>query len=198
MRIVVAEQRSPEWFAARLGVPSASQFGKIITPTGKRSTQADGYLNRLVAEILTGKSDQQEPNEAMARGTELEPEARSYYELIGGTVEEVGFCLHEDGFGCSPDGLVGSQGLLEIKCPLPHTHVEYLRENALPGLYVPQVQGQLLVTGREWCDFLSYHPDMKPLLIRVERDEKFIKTLHEALIELVGQIKDCVTKLRRE
>ena len=198
MRIITAEQRSPEWFAVRLGVPSASQFGRIVTSTGKRSTQADGYLNKLVAEILTGKSDQQEPNEAMARGTELEPEARAYYELIGGTVEEVGFCLHEDGFGCSPDGLVGSQGLLEIKCPLAHTHVEYLRENALPGLYVPQVQGQLLVTGREWCDFLSYHPDMKPLLIRVERDEKFIQTLHEALLEIVSEIKKCVQQLRRE
>ena len=198
MRVVQAEQRSPEWFAARLGVPSASQFGKVVTPTGKRSTQVDGYLNKLVAEILTGKSDQQEPNEAMLRGTELEPEARAYYELIGGPVVETGFVIHDDGFGCSPDGLVGSEGLLEIKCPLAHTHVEYLRENALPGLYVPQVQGQLLVTGREWCDFLSYHPDMKPLLIRVERDEKFIKVLHEALIELVGQINDCVTKLRRE
>ena len=198
MRIVVAEQRSPEWFAARLGVPSASQFGKIITPTGKRSTQADGYLNRLVAEILTGKSDQQEPNDAMLRGTELEPEARAYYELIGGTVEEVGFCLHDDGFGCSPDGLVGDTGLLEIKCPLPHTHVEYLREGVLPGLYVPQVQGQLLVTGRVWCDFLSYHPDMRPLLIRVERDEKFIQALHDALLEMVGEIKKCVQQLRRD
>lgn len=198
MRIITAEQRSAEWFAARLGVPSASQFGKVVTPTGKRSTQVDGYLNKLVAEILTGKSDQQEPNEAMTRGTELEPEARAYYELIGGPVVETGFVIHDDGFGCSPDGLVGDTGLLEIKCPLAHTHVEYLRENALPGLYVPQVQGQLLVTGREWCDFLSYHPDMKPLLIRVERDEQFIKVLHEALIELVGQINDCVTKLRRE
>ena len=198
MRIITAEQRSPEWFAARLGVPSASQFGKIVTPTGKRSTQADGYINKLVAEILTGKSDQQEPNEAMARGTELEPEARAYYELIGGTVEEVGFCLHDDGFGCSPDGLVGDTGLLEIKCPLAHTHVEYLREGVLPGLYVPQVQGQLLVTGREWCDFLSYHPDMKPLLIRVERDEKFIQTLHDALLEIVSEIKKCVQQLRKE
>lgn len=198
MKIIVAEQRSPEWFAARLGVPSASQFGKIVTPTGKRSTQADGYLNKLVAEILTGESEYQEPNDAMIRGTVLEPEARAYYELIGGQVEEVGFCLHEDGFGCSPDGLVGSQGLLEIKCPLAHTHVEYLREGVLPGLYVPQVQGQLLVTGREWCDFLSYHPDMRPLLIRVERDEKFISTLHDALREMVEQINECVVKLRKD
>jgi putative phage-type endonuclease len=198
MKVITAEQRSPEWFAARLGVPSASQFGKVVTPTGKRSTQVDGYLNKLVAEVLTGKSDQQEANEAMIRGTELEPEARAYYELIGGPVVETGFCIHDDGFGCSPDGLVGDTGLLEIKCPLAHTHVEYLRENALPGLYAPQVQGQLLVTGREWCDFLSYHPDMRPLLIRVERDEKFISILHDALREMVEQINECVANLRKD
>jgi putative phage-type endonuclease len=198
MKVITAEQRSPEWFAARLGVPSASQFGKVVTPTGKRSTQVDGYLNKLVAEVLTGKSDQQEANEAMIRGTELEPEARAYYELIGGPVVETGFCIHDDGFGCSPDGLVGDTGLLEIKCPLAHTQVEYLRENALPGLYAPQVQGQLLVTGREWCDFLSYHPDMRPLLIRVERDEKFISILHDALREMVEQINECVANLRKD
>ena len=127
MRIINVPQRSPEWFAARLGCPSASNFAKVLTPGGKRSTQVEGYLNRLVADILTGRSEQQEPSEAMQRGTELEPEARAYYELIAGPVEEVGFCIHDDGFGCSPDGVVGD-GLLEIKCPLAHTHVEYLRD----------------------------------------------------------------------
>lgn len=189
MRILNHEQRSPEWFQARLGVPSASAFGRVITPGGKPSTQADGYLNKLVAEILTGKSEYQEVNEAMQRGTDLEPEARQYYELIAGPVQEVGFCIHDDGFGCSPDGFVGGDGLLEIKCPLAHTHVEYLIDDAIPGIYIPQVQGQLLVTGRKWCDFLSYHPDMKPLLVRVERDEKFIATLHKLLVDLVDKIK---------
>jgi putative phage-type endonuclease len=196
VRVITAEQRTAEWYAARLGVPTASQFGKLLTPTGKRSTQADGYINKLVAEILTGKSDFEEPNAAMARGTELEPEARDYYSLIQ-PVDEIGFCLHDDGFGCSPDGLVGSTGLLEIKCPLPHTHVEYLVENALPGLYVPQVQGQLLVTGREWCDFLSYHPDMRPLLVRVERDQKYISALHEVLLETVDRINKLANQLRK-
>ena len=197
MRIINVDQRSPEWFAARLGVPSASNFAKVITPGGKKSTQVEGYLNRLVADIVTGKSDQQEPNEAMQRGTELEPEARAYYELIMGPVEEVGFCIHEDGFGCSPDGMVGDEGLLEIKCPLAHTQVEYLRECTIPSTYIPQVQGQLLVTGRKWCDFLSYHPDMKPLLVRVERDEAFIATLHEALKDLVLRVKDLSESCRK-
>jgi len=189
MRIINVEQRSPEWFAARLGVPSASNFGKIITPGGKRSTQVEGYLNRLVADILTGRSEQQEPSEAMQRGTELEPEARAYYELIAGPVEEVGFCIHDDGFGCSPDGLVGKDGLLEIKCGLAHTHVEWLRDGVIPSIHIPQVQGQLLTTGRLWCDFLAYHPSMKCLLVRVNRDDKYCDLLHEALKELVENIK---------
>jgi putative phage-type endonuclease len=198
MKIITADQRSPEWFAARLGVPSASQFSCVITPTGKKSTQIDAYLNKMVAAILTGQSEAPEQTDAMQRGIELEAEARGYYELIGGQVEEVGFFIHDDGFGCSPDGLVGADGLLEIKCPLAHTHVEYLRENNLPAKYIPQVQGQLLVTGRQWCDFLSYHPDMKPLLVRVERDEKFITTLHDALKELVANIKETVETIKNE
>lgn len=197
MRIIKAEQRSPEWFQARLGVPSASSFGKVITPTGKPSMQVDGYRNKLVAEILTGRTDGQEASEAMQRGTDMEPEARSYYELIAGPVQEIGFCIHDDGFGCSPDGLVGDDGLLEIKCPLSHTQVEYLRDGKIPGIYYPQVQGQLLVMGRKWCDFISYHPDMKPLIVRVERDKKFIDTLHGLLIDLVTQVKLDVERCRK-
>jgi putative phage-type endonuclease len=196
MRIINVPQRSPEWFAARLGVPSASNFAKVITPGGKRSTQVEGYLNRLVADIITGRSEQQEPSEAMQRGTELEPEARAYYELIAGPVEEVGFCIHDDGFGCSPDGVVG-EGLLEIKSPLAHTQIEYLREGVIPSTYIPQVQGQMLVMDKPWCDFLSYHPDMKPLLVRVNRDEQYCSLLHQALKELVQNIKTNVEAFRR-
>ena len=124
----------------------------------------------------------------MQRGTELEPEARAYYELIAGPVQEIGFCIHDDGFGCSPDGVVGD-GLLEIKCSLAHTHVEYLREGVIPSIYIPQVQGQMLVMDKQWCDFLSYHPDMKPLLVRVNRDDMYCALLHEALKELVENIR---------
>jgi putative phage-type endonuclease len=196
MRIINVDQRSPEWYAARLGVPSASNFAKVITPTGKKSTQVEGYLNRLVADILTVRSEQQEPSEAMQRGTEMEAEAKAYYELIAGPVEQVGFCIHDDGFGCSPDGVIGD-GLLEIKCPLAHTHIEYLREGTIPAAYIPQVQGQMLVMDKPWCDFLSYHPDMKPLLVRVERDDAFCKVLHEALKELVANIKTNVEAFKR-
>jgi len=189
MKIIDVEQRSLEWHAARLGVPSASNFKNVVTPTGQKSKQVDSYLNRLIADVLTGSPEPHPGTDAMQRGTDLEPEARSYYELIAGSVEEIGFCIHDDGFGCSPDGLVGEEGLLEIKCPLAHTHVEYLRDGILPSIYIPQVQGQLLVLNRLWCDFLSYHPSMKPLLIRVYRDEKYIAILHQALRELVEEVR---------
>lgn len=191
MRILPHAQRTPEWYAARLGVPSAANFEKIITPGGKASTQITGYTNRLLAEKIMGKPcDPDEPNAAMQRGTELEPEARDYYSLIAGPVVEVGFCLHDDhDFGCSPDGLVGDDGILEIKCPMPWTHVEYLRDQVLPSKYIPQVQGQLLVTGRKWCDFVSFHPDMKPLIVRVEADKAFQAKLLDLLVGMIAEIK---------
>ena len=111
----------------------------------------------------------------------LEAEAREMYEFITGqTVVQVGFCL-SNGCGASPDGLVGDNGILEIKCPLIYTHVSYLLENKVPTDYFQQVQGQLAVTGRQWCDFMSYYPGLKPLIIRATRDEAFISALNREL-----------------
>lgn len=192
MIILPHEQRSEEWFAARLGLPTASQFGKIITATGKKSAQFDGYANQLIAERITGEITQVTITEAMQRGTDLEPQARAWYELATGeTVVEVGLCLHDHiNCGASPDGLVGDHGLLEIKCPMAKTMVEYLRDGVLPSAYVPQVQGQLWITDREWCDFLAWHPAMKPLTVKVERDPKYI----EKLAELVSALDDVITE----
>lgn len=183
MIILECEQRSPEWFRSRLGLPTASSFDKILTPGGKPSTQADAYAHILLAEWLTGEQGGMEGNQWMARGTEMEPEARGYYEILAdAAVMEVGLCLADcRRYGCSPDGLVGDEGLLEIKCPAPHTHVQYLLDGGVPSKYIPQIQGQLLVTGRAWCDFLSYSPLMPSVRIRVERDEKYISTLNGAL-----------------
>jgi len=192
MIILPHEQRSEEWFAARLGLPTASQFGKIITATGKKSAQFDGYANQLIAERITGEITQVTITEAMQRGTDLEPQARAWYELAPGeTVVEVGLCLHDNiNYGASPDGLIGDHGLLEIKCPMAKTMVEYLRDGVLPSAYVPQVQGQLWITDREWCDFLAWHPAMKPLTVKVERDPKYI----EKLAELVSALDDVITE----
>lgn len=196
MRLISCEQGTPEWLAARLGVPSASMFAKIVTTKGAWSTQADSYINQLVAEELTGETTSIYQNEHMIRGTELEPDARSLYELMTDvSVEEVGFCLHDTlKAGCSPDGLVGEDGGLEIKCPAPATHVEYLRGGVLPSKYKQQVMGCLWITGRQWWDFMSYHPNMKPLIVRVERDEEFISALEANVTKAVNLIKENVEK----
>jgi putative phage-type endonuclease len=196
MRVTEFEQRTEGWFQARLGKPSASSFHKLITPTGKPSASAMSYVDELVAERITGKQANVFVSEAMQRGTDLEPLAKEVYELISGeSVFDIGFCLHDDlEAGCSPDGLVGDHGLLEIKCPMGNTMVSYLRAgNVLPSTYIPQVQGQMWITNRDSCDFLCYHPDMTLLLVRVERDQEFIDKLAEqvemacALIEKSAQ-----------
>ena len=196
MRCIDCEQGSDEWISARLGIPSASMYGKIITTQGKWSTQADTYINQLVAEKLTGEQTPFYQNEHMARGTELEPDARKMYEFIKDVeVQEVGFCLHDTlEAGASPDGLIGEDGGLEIKCPAPATHVEYLRGGKLPSKYKQQVMGCLWITGREWWDFMSYHPNMKPLIVRVERDEDYIAELEACVSKAVKLIEENVEK----
>ena len=196
MRIIDCEQGTDEWLAARLGIPSASMYGKIITTQGKWSTQADSYINQLVAEVLTGERTPVYQNEHMTRGTELEPEARRMYEFISDNkVDEVGFCMHDTlEAGASPDGLIGDDGGLEIKCPAASTHVEYLRGDTLPSKYKQQVMGCLWITGREWWDFMSYYPNMKPLIVRVERDEEYIAELEKCVTKTVNLIKENVDK----
>jgi len=187
MKILDFEQGTSEWLQARLGIPTASNFGKLITSTGKKSTQIDGFLNTLVAETLMGKPADFFTNDHMQRGTELEPEARAWYEFqTDHNVKEVGFVLRDDGqVGCSPDGLTDISGV-EFKCPKAETHVGYLRKGVIPATYVPQVQGCMWLCERETWDFASYHPDMPKLLVTVQRDSRFIATLES----LVNEIND--------
>ena len=196
MKIDQNEQGSPEWLAARLGIPSASMFAKIVTTKGIWSASADAYINQLVAERLTGEREEVFQSHHMLRGTELEPDARDLYSLMSDAeVTEVGFCLHDTlSAGCSPDGLIGEDGGLEIKCPAPSTHVEYLRGGVLPSKYKQQVMGCLWITGREWWDFVSYHPTMKPLIVRVERDEEYIAALEKCVTKAVHLIEENVEK----
>jgi putative phage-type endonuclease len=180
MKIITCEQRSAEWFEARLGIPSASCFSQIITCKGEPSKQAQKYMYKLAGEKVSGKAEETYQNAAMLRGVEMEDEARQLYQIITNTeVVQVGLCL-SDGeyqYGCSPDGLVGKNGGMEIKCPTIATHVEYLLNNALPSEYFQQVQGSLFVTGLKWWDFMSYYPGLKPLIIRVTPDKAFHKAL---------------------
>lgn len=195
MQVHNCEQNTPEWFAVRLGVPSASNFDKIITLKGDPSKQSEKYLFKLAGEKVSGKQEDGYQNASMLRGIEIESEAKQMYELVKGVmVESVGFCTL-DGFGCSPDGLVGDEGLIEIKCPTIAVHVEYLLDGRLPSEYFQQVQGQLLVTGRKWTDFISYYPGLKPLIVRVYPDEKFHKALKAELGTFCSKLNEVIGRI---
>lgn len=198
MRVIDHEQGTQEWLNSRLGCPSGSGFSNLITATGKPSTSAEAYINQLIAEKLTERTTEVKVNEWMQRGTELEPLARQYYELSTGLeVQEVGFCKHDTmECGVSPDGLVGLDGGLEIKCPAPATHVAYLRSGSLPAKYKQQVMGCLWITEREWWDFVSYHETMPVLQLRVYRDEDYITLLAEEVWEACDAIQNEYERLR--
>ncbi len=201
MKIINCDQRSNEWFQAKLGIPSASNFDKIITASGKPSAQSKNYMYKLAGEKVSNFVEEGHQSAAMLRGIELEEEARQMYQIVSGNeVEQVGFCITEGEavFGCSPDGLIGDDGLVEVKCPLIHTHVGYLMDNKLPNEYFQQVQGQLLVTGRKWCDFVSYFPGLKPLIVRVERDNEFLKLLEAELVLFCKKLTETIEKLKEK
>lgn len=191
MKVYNFDQYTPEWWAIRQGIPTASGFDSIVTPTGKESTSADTYMHKLLAEWLTGKSAETYTNEHMERGKVLEAEARNYYEFTRDcAVDQIGFISDDDGMiGCSPDGMVPSQNIgLEIKCPSAGVHVEYLLRGTIPTRYIPQVQGSMLVTGAVAWDFISYHPDMPPVLVRVERDPGYCETMRTVLDKFIAKM----------
>jgi len=156
MEIINCIQGSDEWFAAKLGVISASNFDKVLSKGSGRTT----YMKRILIERRYGIKEDTFVNDAMLRGIELEQEAlQAYANRTGVEIQRTGFMKLNDWVGCSPDGLIGSDGLIEVKCPLATTHLWYIADNKLPAPYKSQVQGQLYVTGRQWCDFISYHPE---------------------------------------
>ena len=194
MIILDVEQGSDEWFAARVGVPSASIFDKIVTSKGALSTSKQKLIYRLAGERVLGEKEEGYTNGTMQRGIELEPEARLLFELITGLeVEEVGLCYYDKrkDRSCSPDGhIINEKEGLEIKCPELQTHVEYLIGKKLPTKYIQQVQGSLYITGLERWHFFSYYPGIKPLHIVVERDEIFIAKLSKALDDFVVELDE--------
>lgn len=199
MKTIDCEQYSEPWWEARRGVPTASNFKRIITPaTGKLSAQADDYICELIAEKYhIGAMDELSgpATAAMRNGTETEPEARRWYCLEQDDVREVGFIMTDCGrFGCSPDGLVGENGGLELKCPVGKTHIRYLLDGHLPDEYKAQVHGSLIVSGRAWWDFLSYVPGLPPFKIRVEPDD-FTDKLRAALEVFWQKYQDTIAAL---
>lgn len=193
-------QYSPDWWELRRGIPTASSFDKIITPGGKPSTQAEGLIDELVGDLVDMRPNAfsergRMGTPEMEAGRAAEPQARSWYALQRNMdVQEVGFCLHDSGlYGCSPDGLVGEEGGLELKCPLPKTHAGYVRRGGLPLDYKPQVHGSLVVTGRKWWDFMSYMPGLPPHLVRIEPDD-YTKALADALAAFLAKYSEALAK----
>ncbi len=192
MIVLQCEQGSDAWHQARMGIPTASCFDKIISPVKmKPSASADAYLDRLLAEFSVGRPIFEKDDPWMLRGKELEPEAAARYELeYDCDTEKVGFILRDDCMvGASPDRLVGNEGLLEIKCPKLVTHMGYLRSPKVPDCYKCQIQGQLWLAERQWCDFVSFCPGVPTVFVRVERDEKFIEALAAAVNAFVACLK---------
>jgi hypothetical protein len=179
------KQGSDEWRRAHLGIPSASQFHRIITPTGKLSAQAKGYMHGLIAERVLGEFTSSDWSSAlMDRGTEMEAQAAAWYEFTHNLETEiVGFCLTDDlRVGCSPDRFVGTDGMVEIKCPSAAVHVGYLLGD-VKNEYKPQAQGQLWVTDRKWVDLVSFNPLLPPVVVRFPRDDDYIAGMAKAVGE---------------
>lgn len=192
------QQGSTSWLAIRAGIPTASNFDRILTPKGKPSAQAEKYMHKLLAEKLMGHPAIEFSGPWLERGKELEGDARAYYESMRDLdTERVGFITNDaKTIGASPDSLVGDDGLLELKVPAEHTHVAYMLTRSVDAEYYPQVQGQLWVTERKWLDIMSYHPEMPPAIIRVERDEKYIAILSAAVEAFSAQLERSVVYLR--
>lgn len=190
-------QGSEEWFEARLGKVTASKIATVMAAgrDGKPSATRAAYEAQLIAERLTGQPSEAFQNDAMRHGTETEAQARASYTFwTGRDVSEVGFIPHPDiaMAGASPDGLVGDDGLVEIKCPNTATHIATLLRRTAPAEYLKQMQFQMACTGRAWCDFVSFDPrlpdDLQMIVIHVPRDAEMIAEIEAAVISFLAEL----------
>jgi putative phage-type endonuclease len=189
------EQNSDEWFALRRGKFTASTFKDLFM--GENTQGYKDAIYKVAFERLTNTSPESFTNEYMQRGTELEPEARAWYEFEKNVeVIKAGFFEYNDWIGASPDGLVGDSGLIEIKCPKFSTMMDYLIKKELPKTYFHQVHGQLLVTDRQWCDFIAYHPSLPKFVLRVEREKKIDDEILDKLFKAIKEVEQIITKLK--
>lgn len=198
------EQHSAEWFAARVGRVTGSRVADLMAKTKSGySASRSNYMAELICERLTGQRAEMFQSAAMQHGTDTEPQARAAYEfLTDNAVTETGFVLHPiiADFGASPDGLVGFDGLLEIKCPNTATHIDTLLTETVPAKYITQMQAQMACTGRAWCDFVSFDPrlpaDLQLWVKRVNRDAVFIADMESEIHVFLGELDVKVSALR--
>ena len=191
------EQGTPEWHELRRGKVTASRVADILakTKTGP-SASRQNYLIELALQRITKTIEPSYTNAAMEWGTATEPQARVAYEVATHNfVDQVPFIDHPTikGFGCSPDGLVGADGLLEIKCPNSATHWEYFKSKEPPKKYFIQMQAQMAVTGAKWCDFVSFDPRMPErsqlLVVNVHRDSEFILYMEAEIKQFLNEVE---------
>lgn len=195
------EQRSEEWFKARLGKVTGSQVSAVLAK--RDSATRANYLTELVVQRLTGEQQDFYMNESMLWGTDTEPQARMAYEAFKNVlVDELGFCDHPSivNFGVSPDGLVGDDGLIEIKCPNSKTHIDTVLSKKAPTKYIPQMMAQMACTGRKWCDFVSFDPrlpeDLQLFVVRVDRDDQYIANLEKEVSAFLAEVEETIIKLK--
>jgi hypothetical protein len=194
--ILDCEQNSPEWDEARRGIPTASRFADVLAK-GQGITRRK-YLLTLAGELLTGERAESYTNAHMERGHAMEDDARQLYAFMHEADPVLIGFMRRDRVGASPDSLIGKDGLLEIKTKLPHLQLDCLEKGKLPSDHVAQVQGQLWVSGRAYCDFVSYWPRMPLFHVRVERDESYIAKLAQEVADFLGELDVIVSKYQRE
>lgn len=190
-------QRDEEWYEARRGRATASRFRDVMAKGrggGESATRA-AYKAQLVLERVTGQIAEGFTSAAMQWGIDNEPLAvLAYMDATGRNVDDAAFIQHPTLMaGASPDGLVGMEGLIEIKCPNSHTHLETLRRGTIPPEYIPQTQGQLWIVGADWLDFVSFDPrfpeSSRLFVYRVERDEKYINELEAQVARFLEEVE---------
>lgn len=196
MKVYNFEQGSEEWLKCRLGKLTGSVAHTIAT----RGKGLETLCLEKATEILTGIISDGYKNDAMQHGNDYEAEARSIYELeTGNTVIQVGFCEDNEFVGVSPDGLIGDDGLIEIKCPTDKTYTQYLIDGVIKPEYYSQMQMQMLITNRNWCDYVVYNPNFKKTIIikRVKADKEHMEKIGEGLGYGMRKIKEIVEKANK-
>lgn len=199
IQIIDCEQSSPEWYRARMGIPTSSMFATVMAKgkSGGPSVTRKTYLYKLAGEIISGEPMENYSNGYMDRGKAMEDEARRAYAIIHDAEPvRVGFIRNGDK-GCSPDSLIGDRGMLEIKTALPHIMVEHILADQFPPEHKAQCQGALWVAEREWIDISIYWPTMPPFVKRAHRDEGYIANLAGAVKAFNEELAEIVYRLRR-
>lgn len=200
VEVINCEQGDDNWFAARLGIPTASEFGTVLAKPRKGSDESRmrrTYMLKLLGERLTGEPMENYTNHHMERGKLLEDEARSYYAFMrDADLERIGF-IRNGRTGCSPDSLIGANGVLEVKTKLPHLLLDCLLKGDFPPEHKAQCQGELWITGREYVDLIVYWPKMPAPIVRAYRDETYIKNLGAAVDAFCDELEALEARIRR-